>query len=183
MAKKMRPDHHDDAYRAFQAQRWAYEAELEERTGERGAVSSRSGKSEGAGTTTSQADSNPRGKPKKSSRRPSRSRAPVKEKNRATCPVCGASAGESCFVLTDKVFRELSKTHTSQQAPRARQQIAKPVPKAQAGGQGAIENRQVIDRRPAAPAPQPRSNPGVLFGGPAKSMDEMRQKRHTDNGV
>lgn len=60
MGKKMRPDHHDDAYRAFQAQRWAYEAELEERTGERGAVSSRSGKSEGTGTAMSQADSNPR---------------------------------------------------------------------------------------------------------------------------
>ncbi|MEV7132146.1 hypothetical protein AB0N24_04575 [Arthrobacter sp. NPDC093128] len=184
MGKKMRPDHHDDAYRAFQAQRWAYEAELEERTGERGAVSSRSGKSEGTGTAMSQADSNPRRTAKKSSRRRSGSGPSMKEKNRATCPVCGAKEGDSCFVLTDKVFRELSKTHTSQQRVRgARQQTAKPVPKTQVRDQGPIEKRQDIDQRQAAPVPQPRSNPGVLFGGPAKYMDEMRQKRRTDNGV
>lgn len=182
MGKKMRPDHHDDAYRAFQAQRWAYEAELEERTGERGAISSRSGRSEGAGTDTFPPKSNPGRRPKKTSRRPSRSGTAVKEKNRAICPVCGAAVGESCFVLTDKVFRELSKTHTSQQAKTPRQQAARPVRKAQIRDQVPIENRG-IDERQAPPAPQPRTNPRVLFGGPGKSMDEMRQRRRIDNGL
>lgn len=87
-------------------------------------------------------------------------------------------------MLTDKVFRGLSKTHTSQQRVRGpRQQSAKPGPKEQVSNPGLIEKRQGIDKRQAAPAPQPRSNPRVMFGGPAKSMDEMRQKRPTDNGV
>lgn len=82
------------------------------------------------------------------------------------------------------MFRELSKTHTSQQRVKSpRQQTAMPVPKAQVSDRGLIEKRQGIDGSQAAPAPQPRTNPRVLFGGPAKSMDEMRQRRRTDNGV
>lgn len=40
-----------------------------------------------------------------------------------------------------------------------------------------------METRQAATAPQYRTNPRILSGGPAKSMGEMRQKRRTDNGV
>lgn len=181
----MRPDHHDDAYRAFQAQRWAYEAELEERTGDRrgGILAVREERRNRDGHVPSRLEAPANAQEEFAPAFPLWA-AREGKKNRVTCPVCGAKEGELCFVLTDRVFREQSKTHTSQQRVRGpRPQSAKPVPKEQVSDQGLIEKRQGIDKRQAAPASQPRSNPRVLFGGPAKSMDEMRQKRRTDNGV
>lgn len=43
-----------------------------------------------------------------------RARRPKQKKvNLKTCPQCGAKPGQTCFVLTEKVFRELSETHTT----------------------------------------------------------------------
>jgi hypothetical protein len=45
-------------------------------------------------------------------------RAP-KEVNKTKCPVCGAEKGDTCFVLTDRSFRELRVTHRSKERQRA----------------------------------------------------------------
>jgi hypothetical protein len=45
-------------------------------------------------------------------------RAP-KEVNTRKCHVCGAEKGDTCFVLTEKTFRELRETHRTAERKRA----------------------------------------------------------------
>lgn len=47
--------------------------------------------------------------------------------NTATCPECGAKRGESCFIMTDTRFVELSRTHTGRGALKGTVKSA-PVP-------------------------------------------------------
>lgn len=55
-------------------------------------------------------------------------RAP-KETNVRTCPVCGAKKGQTCFKLTDRSFRELSVTHTTNSRKQAAaKRAAQPTP-------------------------------------------------------